>query len=112
ALDQFDLHVRYLAEAQHRIVRPAGAGDALAVEAHALLEDPACRLDRAALDLVDHAVGIDGFADIHGQCQLSHLDVFVTLDFGDGSAIGAGVLVAPEAEPVTDAGLLHRLPSG
>ena len=54
--DDFDLHFRHLAEAQNRIVGPGVAGDALLVEANALLQHPAGGLDRAALDLVDDAV--------------------------------------------------------
>ena len=49
-------HLRHLAEAKDRIIGPAVAGDALPVEANALLQHPAGGLDRAAFDLVDHAV--------------------------------------------------------
>src|SRR6185437_8616629 len=64
ALDHLDLNLRHFGETQDRIVSPAIAGDTLTIKPHTLLQDPACRLDRAALDLVDHSVGIDGFADI------------------------------------------------
>src|SRR2546422_2480635 len=38
------------------IVGPGTRGDARAVEAQRFLQGPACRLDQAALDLVDDAV--------------------------------------------------------
>jgi hypothetical protein len=42
------LYIRYLAEAQDRVFRPIGAGDALPVEADAFLQYPARGLDGAA----------------------------------------------------------------
>src|SRR5262245_48347744 len=93
ALDQFDLDLGYLAEAQDRVIRPARAGDAFAIEAYALLQYPTCRLDRATLDLVDHAVGINGLANVDGERQLPHPDIFVALDFGNGGAIGTSIFV-------------------
>ena len=82
-LDQFDFDLRHLAEAKDRVFRPAGAGDALPVEADAFLQHPAGGLDRAAFDLVDDAVGIDGFADIDRQGQLPDADILGALDLGD-----------------------------
>src|SRR3954451_15876019 len=79
-LDQLDLNIRYLAEAKDRVFRPVGAGDALPVEADAFLQDPAGGLDRAAFDLVDDAIGVDGFADIDRDGQFTDRDVLRTLD--------------------------------
>src|SRR4051794_36773084 len=110
ARDDLDLHLRHLAETQDRIRRPGVAGDALAVEADLLLQYPAGGLDGAALDLVDHAVRIDGFADIDGDGQPSDPDILRAFDFGDDGAIRAGVLVSGKADAITDAGLLARLP--
>src|SRR5262245_4588285 len=110
-LDQLDFHVWYLAEAQHRVIRPACALDVLTVKTHALFQHPTRRLDRAALDLVDHAIRIDGLADVDRKRQLPHPDVFRAFDFGDDGAIGAGVLVARKASAMTDARLLRRLPA-
>ena len=110
-LDQFDLYLRHLAEAKDRVFGPTGAGDALPVEADAFLQDPARGLDRAAFDLVDDAIGIDGFADIDREGQLPDADVLGALDLGDHSAIGAGVLVAGKADAVADARLASPVSS-
>src|SRR4051794_12755198 len=112
SLDDLNLDIGYFAEAQDRIFRPAGAGDASSVEADALLQHPACGLNGAALDLVDDAVGIDCFADIDRQCQFPDTDLLGALDLGDDSAIGAGVLVAAKAHAMADARLLRGLPFG
>ena len=98
-------HVRYLAEAKDRVFGPSVAGDALPVEADAFLQDPTRGLDRAAFDLVDDAIGIDGFTDIDRDGQLPDADILGALDLGDHGAIGAGVLVARKADAVTDARL-------
>src|SRR5215203_2426994 len=111
-LDDLNLDIGHFAETQDRIFRPARAGDALPVEADAFLQNPACGLNGAALDLVDDAVGVDRFADIDGQCQFPDPDLLRALDLGDRSAIGAGVLVAGKGHAVTDARLLLGLPSG
>src|ERR1700710_1287382 len=99
-LDQFDLYIRYLAEAKDRVFGPIVAGDALPVEADAFLQDPTRGLDRAAFDLVDDAIGIDGFTDIDRQGQFPDADVLGALDLGDHGAIGAGVLVAGKGNSV------------
>src|SRR5437762_9325909 len=111
-LDDLNLDIGHFAEAQDRIFRPARAGDALAVEADALLQHPARSLNGAALDLVDDAVGIDRFADIDGKRQFPDADLLGALDLGDRSAIGTGVLVAGKAHAMTDARLLLGLPPG
>src|SRR5262245_45583507 len=111
ALDQLDFHVWYLAEAQHRVIRPACALDALTVKTHALFQHPARRLDRAALDLVDHAIRIDGLADVHRKRQLPHPDVCRAFDVGVDGAVGAHVLLARKASAVADPRLLPRLPA-
>jgi len=108
--DQFDLHLRYLAEAKDRIVGPCVAGDALAVKADALLQYPAGGLDRATFDLIDHAVRIDGFADIDSEGQPFDANVLLALDFSNDSTIGSGVLVAREAKTVAGAGFFVRFP--
>src|SRR4029078_3096052 len=64
ALDYFDFYVLHVAEAKDGVFGPIGAGDALPVDADAFLQDPTRGLDGAACDLVDDAVGIDGFTDI------------------------------------------------
>src|ERR1700688_4164702 len=89
-LDQLDLYFRHFAEAKDRVVGPRRAGDALAVEANALFQDPAGGLDFPAFDLVDHAVRIDGFADIDRERQPPDPDVLGALDLGNHRAIGAG----------------------
>src|SRR6185369_11301614 len=111
-LDDLNLDIGHLAEAQDRIFRPARAGDALPVEADTFLQHPAHGLNGAALDLVDNAVGIDGFADIDCQYQFPDTDHLGALDLGDCSAIGAGVLVAAKAHTMADARLLRGLPLG
>src|SRR6202035_4062011 len=110
-LDNIDLHLRHLAEAKDRIRGPCVAGDALAVKANALLQHPAGGLDRATLDLIDHAVGIDGLADIDRDRQPLDADVLGAFDFGNNGTIGAGALVSREADAITDASCsLFRLP--
>src|ERR1700737_3400577 len=109
-LDNVDLHLRDLAKAKDRIRGPCVAGDALAVKANALFQYPAGGLDRAAFDLIDHAVGIDGLADIDRDRQPLAADVLSALDFGDNRTIGAGALVSRKAEAKTDACSLVRLP--
>src|SRR5439155_17718077 len=109
-LDQLDLYLRYLAEAKDRVFRPIGAGDALPVEADAFLQCPTRGLDGAAFDLVDDAIGIDGFTNIDGQGQLPDLNIRGALDLGDHGTIGAGVLVTGKADAVANAGLLRRFP--
>src|SRR3954454_251191 len=94
SLDHLNLDLRNLTEAQDRIFRPAGAGDALPVEADAFLQYPARGLDGAAFDLVDDAVGIDGLTDIDCQGQLPDTYILVALDLGDRGTIGPGILVA------------------
>src|SRR6185312_315730 len=111
-LDHLNLDIGHFAEAQDRIFRPAGAGDALPVEADAFLQHPARGLNGAALDLVDDAVGIDRFADIDRQRQFPDTDLLGALDLGDNSAIGPGVFVAAKAHAITDARLLPGLPVG
>src|SRR5258705_9162400 len=109
-LYQFDLDLRHLAEAKDRIIGPAAAGDALPVEADALLQHPAGGLDRAALDLIDDPVGIDGLADIDRDRQLIDPDVFIAFHLGDCGTIGAGVLVTGKADAVADPGSLLGFP--
>src|SRR5882757_10083036 len=111
-LDQLDVDVRHLAEAEDRIFRPAGAGDALPVEADAFLQYPAGGLDSTALDLVDDAIWIDGFADVDREGQFPDADVFGAFYLGNHGTVGAGVLVARKADAVSDADLLLRLPLG
>src|SRR5205807_8748636 len=60
------LDLRHFLEAQDGIVGPGTRRDARAVEAQRFLEGPACRLDHAAFDLVDDAVGIDDLSDVDG----------------------------------------------
>jgi len=79
ALDHLNLDIGNFAEAQDRIFRPAGAGDALPVEADAFFQRPAGGLNGAALDLVDDAVGIDGLADINRERQLPDADILGAL---------------------------------
>src|SRR6202163_3286441 len=100
-LDEFDVHLRHLAETKDRIISPCSAGDALPIKTDALLQYPTGGLDRAAFDLVDHAVRIDRFADIDCDGQAVDADVLGDLDIGDDGAIGTGALVSREAEPVT-----------
>src|SRR5215216_3240572 len=104
-LDDLNLDIGHFAEAQDRIFRPTGAGDALPVEADAFLQHPARGLNGAALDLVDDAVRVDGLADIDRQCQLPDTDLLGPLDLGERSAIGAGVLVAGKGHAIADAWL-------
>src|SRR5258708_15797445 len=87
--DQFDLHLRHLAEAKDRICRPSVAGDAFLVKANPLLQHPAGGLDRATLDLIDHAVGIDGFADIDRDGQPLDADIPDPLDSTDAYALSS-----------------------
>src|SRR4051794_35178116 len=101
-LDYLDLHVGHLTKSQNRIVSPAFASDALVVEADALLQNPTRRLNGAALDLVNHAVGIDGFADVDRKCHPLHLYVFRALDFRNSGAIGPCVLVARKTDAMAD----------
>src|SRR6186713_2114386 len=111
-LDHLDLYFGHFAETQDRIFRPARTGDALPVEADALLQHPARRLNGASLDLVDDAVGIDRFADIDRQCQFPDGNFLGALDLGDRGAIGSGVLVTAKAHAVADARSLLGLPFG
>ena len=109
-LKEFDHHFRYLGEAKDRICTPAIAGDAVAIKANALLQDPAGGLDRAAFDLVDNSVRIDRLADIHRNRQPLDPDILRALDLGDNGAIRPGVFVSGKANAVTAAGSLLRLP--
>src|SRR6478752_9069032 len=97
-LNQFNPHLRHFAEAKDRIGGPCVAGDALPVKADALFQNPAGGLDCATLDLIDYAVGIDGFPDVDGDREPSDADVFSTFNLGDHGAIGAGILIARKAE--------------
>src|SRR4029079_7031510 len=72
---------------------------------------PACRLDRAALDLVGDAVGIDGFAHVGGERPLLDADVLIALDLRDSRAIGPGILVAGIADAPAGARFARRLPA-
>src|ERR1700751_4308272 len=110
--NDFDVHFGHFAEAQDRIFAPGVAGDAFAIEAHALLQHPARGLDRAALDLVDHAIRIDGVADIDRDRQPPDRNILGALDLGDGGAIGARILVAREADAVTNAVASFAFPAG
>src|SRR5438128_11800898 len=105
-LDYLNLDIGHFAESQDRIFRPARAGDALPVEADALLQHPARGLNGAALDLVDDAVRIDRFADIDRQCQFPDTDLLGALNLGDRSTIGPGVLVAAKADARPETRLL------
>ena len=69
-------------------------------------------MNSAALDLVDDTVRVDGFADIDGERQFADANVFADLDLGDRGTIGAGVLVAREADAVSDTVLFGWLPVG
>src|SRR3982074_123185 len=109
-LDELDVHLRHLAEAKDRISRPCVAGDALPVKTNLLFQYPAGGLDCAAFDLIDHAVRIDGFADVYRDRQPFDADVFGALDLGDNGTVGAGILVSGEAEAVATACLPVRLP--
>src|SRR6185437_7682043 len=102
--DNFDLDFRHLAEAENGIIGPVVAGDALAVEANAFFQYPAGGLNSSALDLVDHAVRVDGFADIDGNRQPFDANILGAFDLRDDGAIGAGILVTGKAQAVTMAG--------
>ena len=58
-----NLDFRHFAEFQDRVGFPVEGGDTI-VEADLLLEHPACRLNDAAFELIDHTVGIDHQAGI------------------------------------------------
>ena len=55
-VDQLDLDLGNVAEAQDRIVVPGGGGDPAILEAHLLAHHEARALDDAAFDLVARAV--------------------------------------------------------
>ena len=63
-LDQPDVDLRHLGEAQDRVVLPGARRDLAVLEAHALLEHEARPLDDAALELVSGAVRRDHQAGI------------------------------------------------
>src|SRR4051812_42719837 len=101
--DDLDLDRRHLREGQDRIALPGVAHDAGAIEADRLLQRPARGLDRAALDLVRNAVGVDRFAYVDGDDEPPHADVGVALDLGNDGAVRTAVLVAGKADAVPSA---------
>src|SRR5580698_10166496 len=108
--DDFDAHVRHLAEAENGIIGPVVAGDALIVETNALFQHPTGRLDGAALDLVDHTIRIDGLADVDGNGQTFDAYILGAFYLGDDGAIGAGVLVTAKADAIAVARAFGRFP--
>src|SRR5258708_40312324 len=89
-LDEFNFPLRHLAETKDRIISPCIAGDALRIKADALLQYPAGGLDRAAFDLIDHAVRINGFADVDRDGQPLDADVLGAFGLGDHVAMSPG----------------------
>ena len=67
------------------------------------LQRPARRLDGAAFDLVHHAVGVDGRADIDGDAQAPHAQLLGRMHFGQHGAPGAIAFVARKAQAEADA---------
>src|SRR5689334_20896704 len=107
-----DIHFRNFTEAEDRIFGPGIAGDARRVESEPLLRDPTGGLDRATFDLIDHAIRIDGFADIDCNREPLDGDFFRALDLGDHGAISAGSFIPGKTETMTDALAPCGLPAG
>src|SRR3989442_1756882 len=99
-VEQLDFNDRYLAEFQDGVMFPVEARDAAGVELHLLFQRPARRLNRSALDLVDHAVGVDDQADIDRKNQPIHAHLTLDLYFGDRCAVSAKILVFGESDAV------------
>src|SRR5712691_1976960 len=100
---QLDLDGGDLAEFQDRVLLPAKTCDAAFAELHLLLQRPAGRLNRATLDLVDHAVRVDDEPDVDGEKQPLHAYFMIDLHLGDHRAVCAEVLVFCESDAVTAA---------
>src|SRR6188472_3841803 len=97
-VDEADVDLRHLGEAQDRVALPAVGGDPTVSEANALLEGPARRLDDAALDLVRRAIRIDHQAGIDGRPDAGETNLLVDLDLGHHRGIGGAVLVAGKTD--------------
>src|SRR6185436_356200 len=97
-VDEADVDLRNLGEAQDRVALPAVGGDPTVGEANALLERPTRGLDDAAFDLVGRAIRIDHQAGINGRPDADETNLLVDLDLGHDRGIGGAVLVAGKAE--------------
>src|SRR6476660_639701 len=97
-VDEADVDLRNLGEAQDRVALPAVGRDPPAGEANTFLEGPARRLDDAALDLVGRAIRVDHQAGIDGRPDAGETNLLVDLDLGHDRGIGGAVLVAGKAE--------------
>ena len=98
-VEQVYVDLGRLAEAQDRVALPVHAGDPATVEADPLLEGPARRLGRAALDLVAHAVGVDHPSHVDRDGEPADPDRLLGLHLRDDRAVGAPVLVAGQPDP-------------
>src|SRR5262249_28180051 len=70
-------------------------------EADGLFQGPARRLDDPALDLVDHAVGVDDLPRVdggHDARDAHHAGLLLDLDVGGHRAVAGEVLVLGEGE--------------
>ena len=99
AVDEVDLDLGGLAEPQHRVELPVTRQEPAPVHPHPLLQRPAGRLRRTALELVAGAVGVDHPAEVGDDNEASHPQLAAGLDVGDDGAVGAAVLVARVADP-------------
>src|SRR5262245_66609452 len=83
-----------IGEAKDRVGLPVAAFDAVGAELYSLQDGPARGLDRAALELIAHAVETHDATDVGGDGEAAHDDPVDGLDLGDHGAVGAAVLVA------------------
>src|SRR5262245_12964538 len=83
-----------IGEATDRVGLPVAALDAIGTEPYSLEDGPARGLDRAALELVAHAVETHDASDVGGDGEAAHDDPVDGLDLDDDGAVGAAILVA------------------
>src|SRR5205823_10425964 len=88
-LKKMNLYCWNFGELENRIVLPRYRADAAL-----FLQRPARGLDRAALELVRHAVGVDREAYVRGEHQARHAQRFARLHLGEHRAVRAEVLVS------------------
>ena len=96
--DEFNVNAGQFAETQNRVAVPVGAGDAMVIKLHLLLEHPAGDLDHASFELVEHTVRVDDAPAVHRRHHPFDRHALGQLHFCNDRSIVTDVFVAGKSQ--------------